>query len=205
MARSIFPWLENKVICVDPGHGGKDTGGVGVTGTLEKTVVLDVAFKLATLLLRAGARVVMTRQDDNFVRLADRAAIANRINADIFVSIHSNIARRPDISGLGVFYWHENPEGRRLAERIFEQVQFLTGLETWGDGLWPCVPGTWTNFYVMRATKMTAVLAEIGFLSNKADEALLREESFRNLKIFNLFQFKKIFSVKCVKVLSVEN
>ena len=79
-------------VVVDPGHGGTDPGAIGPAGVREKEVTLDVAHKVAPLLARDGLTVILTRDDDRFVPLEDRAARANAFGADLFISIHCNAA-----------------------------------------------------------------------------------------------------------------
>ncbi len=94
-------------IVIDPGHGGSDTGTVGRTGLMEKDLVLDVARELKKALEeRIGALVVMTREDDRFVSLEERTAIANKSRADLFISIHANSSNIRSISGAETYYLH---------------------------------------------------------------------------------------------------
>lgn len=94
-----------KLVVIDPGHGGHDPGARGPSGLEEKDVVLDVAKRLGKLFgIYTNVRVIYTREDDNFIPLKERAAIANRIKADLFVSIHANAAYRPDAYGAETFF-----------------------------------------------------------------------------------------------------
>jgi N-acetylmuramoyl-L-alanine amidase len=90
---------------IDPGHGGHDAGTIGPNGLEEKDLVLDVGRRLGKLLeARLGADVVYTRNDDTFVPLETRTAIANQEQADLFVSIHANSSRDPDARGVETYY-----------------------------------------------------------------------------------------------------
>lgn len=80
----------NKIIVIDPGHGGKDPGAIGYRGYREKVVVLQIARKLNDILKSRGYKVYMTRSNDRFIRLRDRTKYANRKKADLFISIHAN-------------------------------------------------------------------------------------------------------------------
>src|SRR5207244_9749463 len=94
--RSLIRALGLKIgkIVVDAGHGGHDTGTIGPKGLMEKDLVLDVALRLGKLLeARMGADVVYTRDDDTFVPLETRTAVANREQADLFISVHANSSR----------------------------------------------------------------------------------------------------------------
>lgn len=97
----------NKVqqtIVIDPGHGGKDPGAKGKHGLQEKDIVLDVGHRLKELVEdKLGAKVVMTREDDVFIPLGERTAIANRIGADLFVSVHANSSTREGARGVETY------------------------------------------------------------------------------------------------------
>jgi N-acetylmuramoyl-L-alanine amidase len=107
-------------IVLDPGHGGKDPGAIGVRGVAEKDIVLSVAKRLAKKLKRElGVEVVLTRQDDSFVPLEDRTAIANAEEADLFISLHTNASPNPEAKGIETYYLdNTNDEASiRLAAR----------------------------------------------------------------------------------------
>jgi N-acetylmuramoyl-L-alanine amidase len=92
-------------IVLDPGHGGKDPGAIGVGGLAEKDIVLSVAKKLAAKLKkRMGVEVVLTRTDDRFIALEDRTAVANAENADLFISLHMNASPKSDVRGVETYY-----------------------------------------------------------------------------------------------------
>ncbi|MGE5205269.1 MAG: N-acetylmuramoyl-L-alanine amidase, partial [Chlamydiota bacterium] len=105
--RSLIRALGLKIgkIVIDPGHGGHDTGTIGPHGLEEKNLVLDVALRLGKLLQqRLGADVVYTRDDDTFVPLETRTAIANQAQADLFISVHANSSHDPDARGVETYY-----------------------------------------------------------------------------------------------------
>ena len=107
-------------IVIDPGHGGKDPGAVGVSGLTEKEVVLSVARKLAQKLKREmGIEVVLTRKDDSFIPLEDRTAIANAEEADLFISLHVNSSPNPAARGIETYYLNNTDDeaALRLAAR----------------------------------------------------------------------------------------
>ena len=120
--RSLTRALGLKIgkIVIDAGHGGHDTGTIGPNGLLEKDVVLDVAKRLGRLLQsRLGAEVIYTRQDDTFIPLETRTAIANRERADLFISIHANSSRDSDARGVETYYLNftSSPEALEVAAR----------------------------------------------------------------------------------------
>jgi N-acetylmuramoyl-L-alanine amidase len=120
--RSLTRALGLKIgkIVIDAGHGGHDTGTIGPNGLCEKDVVLDVAKRLGRLLeTRLGAEVIYTRQDDTFIPLETRTAIANRERADLFISIHANSSRDSDARGVETYYLNftSSPEALEVAAR----------------------------------------------------------------------------------------
>ena len=91
-------------VVIDPGHGGKDTGTIGPSGLREKDLVLDIAHRLKDRLEeRLGMDVILTREDDRFVPLEERTAIANSNSADLFISIHANASRNRRVSGVETY------------------------------------------------------------------------------------------------------
>jgi len=107
-------------IVIDAGHGGHDSGTIGADGIQEKDVVLDVALRLGKLLhQRMGAEIVYTRADDTFVPLETRTAIANKAQADLFISVHANSSPDASARGTEVYYLNftSDPEAMRVAAR----------------------------------------------------------------------------------------
>jgi len=120
--RSLTRTLGLKIgrIVIDAGHGGHDTGTIGPDGLMEKDVVLDVALRLGRLLeTRLGADVIYTRDDDTFIPLETRTAIANEHQADLFISIHANSSSDPDARGVETYYLNftSDPDALDVAAR----------------------------------------------------------------------------------------
>jgi len=120
--RSLIRALGLKIgrIVIDAGHGGHDTGTIGPNGLLEKDLVLDVALRLGRLLeSRLGADVIYTRDDDTFIPLETRTAIANEHQADLFVSVHANSSQDQSARGVETYYLNftSNPEALEVAAR----------------------------------------------------------------------------------------
>jgi len=146
------------LICIDPGHGGKDTGAIGPNGLLEKHVNLDIAFKLRDKLGGAGFTVIMTREDDSSKSLDEIVNFANTNNADIFVSVHNNSHTLREKNGTEVFYFSESPGSNMLAKYInagtVEQIGTLNrGIKN-------------ASFRQIKNTIMPSVLVEAAFISN---------------------------------------
>ena len=107
------------VVVIDAGHGGKDPGCIGRGGTKEKTIVLSVAKKLKKELDSIGFKTYLTRSDDTFLKLADRAEIAEKRHADLFLSLHANANPSRDTRGYSVYTLSEkasDEEAQKLAE-----------------------------------------------------------------------------------------
>ncbi|SFI11054.1 N-acetylmuramoyl-L-alanine amidase [Tindallia magadiensis] len=168
-----------KLIVIDAGHGGRDPGATSTTLNMpEKDVVLEVALEAEKLLQEAGFRTYMTRRDDTFVSLEDRAAISNQLNADVFVSVHANAAPRADLKGVETLYYpSENSstdfrDNLRLAE-IFQEEMVRT-LNASSHRI-----NARDRLYVLRETNMPAIITEIGFLTNPEEEQLLATTQYR--------------------------
>ncbi|MBN1629528.1 MAG: N-acetylmuramoyl-L-alanine amidase, partial [Thermoleophilia bacterium] len=159
------------LICVDPGHGGSDSGAVGVSGANEKDVNLAISLLLADRLREAGLRVMMTREDDTYPDLHDRATMANEAGASLFVSIHNNASGDSGSRGTETFYWGNDaqvsPDGRLLAQII--QRNLVEALGSLDRG----ARTHWFDLVVLAETEMTAALVEVGFMSNAVEEAKL--------------------------------
>ena len=119
---------EPPVVVIDAGHGGADFGARGRAGVLEKDVVLHVSRRIGAQLARAGFRVVLTRDRDEFVSLPERTEIANRARADLFLSIHANSAASAKVQGLETYFLSieaSDAEAMRVAmveNQVFRQV-----------------------------------------------------------------------------------
>ncbi|PSB16470.1 N-acetylmuramoyl-L-alanine amidase [filamentous cyanobacterium CCP2] len=158
-------------ITIDPGHGGRDPGAVGIGGIREAEIVLDISRQVAALLEEQGVQVVMTRQDDREVGLEPRVQLANRAGSNLFVSIHANAISlsRPDVNGLETYYY--SSAGERLAQVIHDTVLQMTGV--------PDRQVRFARFYVLRHTSMPAVLVEVGFVTGDQDSRRLADPDFR--------------------------
>ena len=157
-------------VVVDAGHGGKDNGAFRRYGGAEKNATLDVAKRLAAKLRESQFHVVMTRSSDEFIPLDTRAAISNRQDNAIFVSVHFNDSGRRGIRGFETYY--HSPVARQLAYRIQQQLMTLPGASNRGVKT--------AGFRVLRKAAYPAVLVECGFLSNRKEGAAARSASRRD-------------------------
>jgi len=168
---------QNMLIAIDPGHGGEDPGGMGKSGLKEKDLNLDISFRLKALLEDIGFKVFMTRTEDCFVDLYKRAEVVNEANADLFVSVHVNAHPSTSMYGVETLYYpssknkEDNRENYAFAKMIQEEM--IKELKTADRGLDPR-----EKLVVTRETKMPAVIAELGFLTNKNEEALFMQDDY---------------------------
>jgi N-acetylmuramoyl-L-alanine amidase len=166
--------LAGKIIVIDPGHGGTNSGAIGSTGLMEKDLVLDVSLRAAAMLRQAGATVVLTRHDDSTVSLTQRVGIAGAAGGHAFVSIHANAHPNRDVGGTETYYFRNrvnSTESYYLAAHLQNELVRALGLRSIGV--------KHGNFYVIRETSMPAVLVELAFLSNRHEESLMRTNQFR--------------------------
>jgi N-acetylmuramoyl-L-alanine amidase len=183
---------------------------VGREGLLEKNLVLDVAQSLGILLTnRLGCEVIYTRKDDNYVPLEQRAEIANRAQADLFISVHANYSSLTSARGVETYYssffsppeareieYRENAtatvvtqaklSGRALKEKVDESKKLAASVQQALHGTLASGNTAIRNrgvreasFVVLTGTEMPSVLAEISFVSSPADEERLRNPSYR--------------------------
>ncbi|MGH9521028.1 MAG: N-acetylmuramoyl-L-alanine amidase [Terriglobales bacterium] len=208
--RSLIRALGLKIgrIVVDAGHGGHDTGTIGPNGLLEKDLVLDVALRLGKLLEnRLGADVVYTRDDDTFIPLQERTAIANRDKADLFISVHANSSRDSRARGVETYYLNfttsadalevaarENAVSDQsihelqdlvkqiaLKEKVEESREFAADVQdSMSQALKVHNRGVKkAPFIVLIGANMPSILAEISFVSNPTDAKKLKTAAYR--------------------------
>jgi N-acetylmuramoyl-L-alanine amidase len=178
--------LKDKVIVIDPGHGGVDPGAQN-SGIKEKDLNLDISLRLRKVLESKGCKVILTREEDKdfflpgFVlgRMAKRAELNQRINlasennADLFISVHANSFPQRNTYGMETYYHIKSAPGKALAELIQEQ---LTRLQS--DNKRKAKAG---DYYIINQTKMPSVIVEVGFISNPRERKLLMSNNYRDL------------------------
>lgn len=158
-----------KTIVIDPGHGGKDPGAISIHGFYEKTVNLSVALQVAQILRNKGHKVIMTRDSDVFIELEERAAIANRSRANIFVSIHADSCATSSKNGFTIYVARNgSTASTRLADAIDNcMAQSKTGISSNSVRK--------ADYRVLTHTRCPAVLIELGYLSNYWEAKQLRD------------------------------
>ena len=160
-------------VVIDPGHGGPDSGAIGIGGLRETDVVLDVSKIVTNILRKKGVKVKMTRTNEIDLDLGPRVSMANNTKADIFVSIHANasVGKKRNINGLETFYY-SGWKGRLLAEKIQKQIIKVS----------PGSPDRGVrrgSYFVIKQTNMPAVLVEIGFVTGRLDGSRLSKDMHR--------------------------
>jgi N-acetylmuramoyl-L-alanine amidase len=161
--------------CLDPGHGGRDSGAIGVTGLRECDVNLDLSHRVALILHSLGQQVSFTRTADSSLTPKQRLAGANASGADVLLSIHCNSADNPAARGFEVWTSPGQTKADPIATAIYGELSCLLhgipGRKDMTDG----DPDKEARFYLLTKTQMPAVLAESLFLSNPEDELALRD------------------------------
>jgi len=184
-----------QVVVLDPGHGGKDPGAIGPAKVAEKTVVLDIAFRVKARIEAQRIKVLMTRTSDTYLGLDPRNAFAARAGADLFVSIHADGAADPAAHGVETFIMtaagfdssnHYGQAGDKTHRpgNLFDAANAVLGFSIQNNlvkasgradrGL------RRSRFSVLRNASSPAALVECGFLTNPAEEALLNTAGYRD-------------------------
>lgn len=164
------------VVVIDPGHGGRDPGGIGWLGVEEKEITLAIA-RLVELeaLDEPRLRIVLTRRSDVYISLHERIALAERLDAALYVSIHANIHHDPRVKGAETLLpeaWRRgHPTSLHLAQKL--QHSLVRWLGTHNRGV------KYQRLY-LRWADLPAALVEVGFLSNPEEARLLQSLSYQD-------------------------
>jgi N-acetylmuramoyl-L-alanine amidase len=177
-----------KRIVIDVGHGGKDSGGIGINGIQEKDVVLEIAWVILRLneYSKKPLDIYLTRYNDTLISLSDRIKLAKSLKADLFISLHCNHSDNPYARGVEVYTSKKQGEYSEesiwLAFQIQEKFKTELGFESRGV--------KFANFQVLRETidSCTAVLLELGFLSNGDENNYFSNRSNIRLSALSILQ-----------------
>ena len=159
-------------ICIDAGHGGNDAGAVNGK-YYEKVAALSISLKVGSILAAAGADIIYTRDKDETVELGERCRIANNDDADYFISIHLNAATAKSANGIETYAYGTSGKGYELAKAVQKELIVSTGARDRGVKS--------ANFYVLKHTKMPAILIETGFISNDAECLALFKDGYQGI------------------------
>lgn len=207
---------QKPLIVLDPGHGGKDPGAIGVSGVYEKHLTLAMAKQMRTLLEDTGRyRVKLTRETDVAIALYARRRFARSVNADLFISIHADSIKKPETRGLSIYTLSEtasDKEAEKLAESE-NKADIIAGVDLSGETqevtdilidlarretnnhssffaekivkeikqVVQVLPNShrFAGFAVLKSPDVPSVLVEMGYLSNKEEERLLKQPGYR--------------------------
>lgn len=165
----VEKYLKDKTIVIDPGHGGRDSGTVGVGGTLEKNLTIRTAELLRDKLQAAGAKVILTRSGNTYVPLPSRVGTSHIHNADAFISLHYDSTKDQITSGITTYYYHDYQ--RSLATTLANSLGSTMQVPNRGS--------RYGNFHVTRENKRVATLIELGYLSNPVEELTLTSNEYQ--------------------------
>lgn len=168
---------ERTIVVIDPGHGGMDSGGLGINGMMEKDIVLQVAYEMVNLnevFFNDKMDIYLTRYRDTLVSLSDRAKLAKGLKADLFISLHCNRSINPNASGVEVYaYQGKTPFSNTsvwLGYGLQKELNGKLGFKSRGV--------KFADFQVLRETAgvCPAVLVELGFMSNSDEFGYLEDQ-----------------------------
>jgi len=173
------------VVVIDSGHGGNDPGKVGIDGSLEKDINLEIAMRLRQYLELEGVQVVMTREsdvglyreEDSNKKMADmrnRCQLINAARPDLVISIHQNSFHEEPVSGGQVFFYQNSVKSKELAEILQERFTYVLGTGNRRQAK------ANEDYYLFLHVKSPIVIVECGFLSNWNEAALLQREDYQD-------------------------
>ncbi len=208
------PRFQIRRVVIDAGHGGRDFGAISPRGTREKDLTLEIATGLRDELEKLGVETTLSRSTDRFIPLKERALIANKKNADFFISIHANASTSRSLQGFEVYYLSEATDDAALAVERAENSVLTLENTRWENPSADLKKIYWdlketenrkesiriahhvaegvessavvshrriraANFYVLKWTECPAVLLELGYITNPADERRLKSALYR--------------------------
>ena len=172
--------IKDKIITLDPGHGGSDPGAIGASGLKEKQITLEISMRVKELLEKEGAKVFMTRTTDKDVyapNASDRAELQARVNvaekhnSDLFLSLHINSSVNKSVGGFSSYYYPKTDNDLKIAKTIQDKFAQNFGVDNLGVRQ--------ANFYVVKRCSMPATLLEMCFISNPKEEKLMKSKWFQ--------------------------
>lgn len=179
--------ITNRIIGIDPGHGGVDPGAVSKSGVLEDEINLKIGLKLKRLVEQSGGIAIMTREEDKGLYteksttlrqmktedLINRKALIENAGCELFVSIHMNSFTNSKYSGSQTFYYDGYPENEKLAGIIQEELVTVLDKDN------RRAAAIRDDVYLIKELAIPSVLVEAGFLSNPEEEVLLQQEEYQ--------------------------
>lgn len=187
--------ISNRIVVLDAGHGLPDEGAIGFSGTTEQAINLNIVLKLQKLIEQSGAKVILTRSDENGIYSVDSTSIRNKkisdiknreyitdnSGADVYVSIHLNKYQDSKYSGWQTFYQPKNENSKKLATIVQEQIG--KNMDETNNRIPMAIKGV----YLMEHIDITGIVVECGFISNPKEEQLLKEDSYQNKLAWGIY------------------
>ena len=187
--------ITNKVIAIDPGHGGLDPGALGSLGKHENHITLEIVLRLRTLIEQSGGVVILTRDIDESLHteksttirqkknedLRNRRILINESEPDVFLTIHLNSFPQPQYYGAHVFYKKGCDNSKKLSLLIQEEFRNILDKEN------KRVPQPRDSVYLVKQSESPSVLVEAGFLSNPNEERLLNESKYQEKIAWSIY------------------
>lgn len=176
-----------QTVVLDSGHGGSDSGKVGINGAKEKEINLLIAKEIRRLLEKEKIEVIMVREKDEELGkskvedLKYRVSLMNEKKPSLAVSIHQNSYHEEAISGGQVFYYKDSTEGKRLAEILQKRFDFVLGEKN------RILAKPNGNYYLLLHVKVPVVIVECGFLSNWEEAARLNSEEYQQRLAWTIY------------------
>ena len=165
---------EKRLILIDPGHGGLDSGTISKEGLKEKEVVLDIAKSIIAWnksMLDSKFEIYITRNKDTLISLKDRTKLSRHLKPAVFISLHCNHIENPSIKGLEIYTYKRDPQSLILADKILLNLHENLGFKI--------RPPKHANFHVLSETSIycPALLLELGYLSNANESNYLIDKA----------------------------
>lgn len=162
-----FTPTAKKIVVIDVGHGGNDSGAQ-VGSALEKEVVMSIARKIQELNTNTNIEIILSRDQDQFKSLSERTQFINSLNPDLVISLHAGISNNPQLSGTDIFISNQNIKKNQSGALALNLLYSINGEK---------VEIKKADFYVLKNSFAPAALVELGLLSNNEDRAYLTSEA----------------------------
>jgi len=173
--------LKGKKMVLDAAFGGYESkDNMGPTGLREKDVNLDITLKLKNLLEKDGASVVLTREDDRSLTMAERANISNEARPNFFLSIQQNGLSHGSASGTEIYHYRDDDCGEELSKRIINEISTELGTKNRGVRI--------GDYFLLREVKSTSIILQLLYITDARDEKLLADEDFRTRAAVTIYK-----------------
>lgn len=184
--------VNNRVVVIDAGHGGRDAGASGKSGTKEKDINLSISKKLKRYIEESGGVAIMIREEDNGLYSIDspnkkkedmknRKQIIEESEADIFISIHLNSFPQAQYYGAQVFYFKDSEVSRQFAKIMQQELRRVLDRNN------ERVEKSTAEYFILKGNEIPSILIECGFLSNAEEERLLSQDEYQEKIAWSIY------------------